>query len=302
MRSSACVACLLCLVVRPAVAQELEPRRWSHLPVGANFVSAGYANTDGNIFLDPSLLIEGAQAEIHSGGLAYVRVLDVLGKSGRIDVVAPYSAGRWEGTVDGEFASVRRTGFGDPRVRFAVNLLGSPAQSIEEFGQFTAKTIVGVALDVTAPFGEYRSDRLINLGSNRWVLRPQMGVVHSVNKWTFELTGSAWYFAENDDYYQGTRRKQEPLYALQTHLIYTFRPGLWASLSAGYGAGARSNIDGVRGNDHQSNVLWAASLGFPFDRRHGFKLALMKGATNSATGVDYDRLIFGYSYMWGDGF
>ena len=225
-------AVLVFFLAQMTMAQELEPRRWSHLPVGANFGSAGYAFTEGNIFLDPALLVENAQAKIHSTGFSYLRVFDVGGKSGRIDVVAPYSSGRWEGDVDGEPATARRRGFGDPHVRFAVNLMGSPAQSVEQFAQFNAKTIVGIALDVTLPLGEYTNERLINLGSNRWALRPELGVVHTVNKWTYELTASAWLFGDNNDYFRGTKLKQDPLYALQTHLIYTFRPGLWASLSA----------------------------------------------------------------------
>ena len=294
-------ACLIWLLPPSLSAQELEPRRWTHLPVGANFVAVGYANTDGNIFLDPSLLIEGAQAKLHSAGLAYIRVLDVLGKTGRVEVMAPYSLGRWEGLLDGEFASVRRTGFGDPRFRFAVNLKGSPAQRISEFSPSGSTTLIGAALDVTAPWGEYRTDRLVNLGSNRWVLRPQIGVVHTRDKWTMELTASGWFFGENNSYFGGVTQKQDPLYGLQTHLIYTFRPGLWASLSLGYGEGAASTIEGVDRNDRQSNVLWAASVGFPIDRRHGLKLAFMRGTTNQNTGVDYDRLILSYAYMWGHG-
>ena len=293
--------CLIFLLSKELPAQELEPRRWTHLPVGANFAAVGYANTDGNIFLDPSLLIEGAQAKLHSAGLSYIRVVDVLGKTGRIEVLAPYSAGRWEGILDGEFASARRTGFGDPRARFAVNLFGPPAQRISDFSPSQGSTIVGVALDVAAPWGEYRSDRLVNLGSNRWVMRPQIGAVHTRGKWTFELTGSAWIFGDNKNYFGEALQEQEPLYGLQTHLIYTFRPGLWASLSLGYGEGAASTIEGIDRDDRQSNFLWAASVGFPIDRRHGLKLAFMKGTTNQDTGVDYDRLIVGYSYLWGDG-
>jgi hypothetical protein len=283
------------------LAQELEPRRWTHLPVGANFGAVGYANTDGNIFLDPSLLIEGAQAKLHSAGLSYIRVVDVLGKTGRLEFLAPYSAGRWEGLLDGEFASVRRTGFGDPRARIAVNLLGPPAQRISEFSPSPGSSIVGAALDITAPWGEYRTDRLVNLGSNRWVLRPQIGAVRNQGNWTFELTASAWIFGDNDNYFGNVLREQEPLYGLQTHAIYTFRPGLWASFSIGYGEGATSTIDGVDRDDRQSNLLWAASFGFPLDRRHGFKVAFMRGTTNQDIGVDYDRLIVAYSYMWGDG-
>jgi len=301
MTKSRTAIALLLLIAQASVAQELEPRRWSHLPVGANFGGAGYAYTDGNIFLDPALLVENAQAQIHSGGFSYLRVVDVGEKSGRVDFLAPYSSGRWTGDVDGEPATARRRGFGDPHVRFAVNLLGSPAQSVEEFARYNVETIVGVALDVTVPLGEYTNERLINLGSNRWVLRPQFGVVHSVNKWTYELTASAWLFGDNDDYYQATRLKQDPLYALQGHLIYTFRPGLWASLSAAVGDGADSTIDGVDSNKPQSNILWAASFGFPINRRHGLKFAYQKGQTNKDTGLDYDRLIIGYGYMWGDG-
>ena len=295
-------ACFIWLLPPSLAAQDLEPRRWTHLPVGANFAAIGYAHTDGNIFLDSSLLIEGAQAKLHSAGLAYIRVLDVLGKTGRIEVMAPYSLGRWEGVLDGEFTSARRTGFGDPRFRVAVSLKGSPAQEISEFSPTTGTTIVGAAVDITAPWGEYRTDRLVNLGSNRWVLRPQIGVVHTRNKWTMELTVSGWFFGENSSYFGGVTQEQDPLYGLQTHLIYTFRPGLWASFSVGYGEGAASAIEGVDRNDRQSNFLWAASVGFPIDRRHGLKLAFMRGTTNRDTGVDYDRLIVAYAYMWGNGF
>ena len=124
---------LLVLVGQTGLAQEVEPRRWSHLPVGANFAGLGYAYADTDILLDPTLQIENASAEIHTTAFSYVRALDVFGKSGRIDLMIPYSTGRWEGLLEGQPASTRRSGFNDPRVRFAVNLLGSPAQRGAEF-------------------------------------------------------------------------------------------------------------------------------------------------------------------------
>ena len=50
--------CMSVLMTQVAVSQELEPRRWSHLPVGANFATAGYVYTDADIFFDPALQIE----------------------------------------------------------------------------------------------------------------------------------------------------------------------------------------------------------------------------------------------------
>ena len=291
-------ACLL-LPVRFAMAQEVEPRRWSHLPVGANFASVGYVYSDVDIFVDPALQLEDVRAEMHAAVFSYVRALDVFGKSGRIDFLVPYSMGRWEGLVQGEPASTRRSGFNDPRFRFAVNLLGSPAQRGAAFRQFKVNTIVGAALEITAPLGEYQEDKLINLGGNRWIIRPQIGVVHNWDKWAAEITMSAWFYTDNDDFNGGQTREWDPLFSVQSHLIYTFRPGLWASLSAAYGDGAGSTINGVEARDRIGKFLWAAGLGFPIDRRQGFSIVYMSGETTKDTGDDFGRVIVSYSMMWG---
>jgi hypothetical protein len=283
---------------RFAMAQEIEPRRWSHLPVGVNFAGFGYAYTDTDISFNPALQIENASAEIHTSVFSYVRTLDVFGKSGRIELLVPYSTGRWEGLLEGQPASTRRRGFSDPRFRFAVNLLGSPAQRGTEFRQFKVNTIVGAAVEITAPLGEYKEDKLINLGRNRWIIRPQVGVVHNWDKWAAEVTTSAWFFTDNDDFYGDQTREQDPLFGVQGHLIHTFRPGLWASLSAAYGSGARSTIGGVETADKIGKYLWAASLGLPINRRQGFKIAYMHGETTESTGNDFDRIILAYSIMW----
>jgi hypothetical protein len=292
------LACVL-LLGEIAIAQELEPRRWSHLPVGANFAGVGYAYSDVDIFLDPALQLENVRADVHATVFSYTRVLDVFGKSGRIEFLVPYSIGRWEGLLEGEPASTRRSGFKDPRMRFAVNLLGSPAQRGAEFSQLNANTILGIALDITAPLGEYQEERLINLGDNRWVFRPQIGVVHNWDKWAAELTTSVWFHTDNDDFSGDKTREQDPLFSVQGHLIYAFRPGLWTSLSAAYGGGARSTIDGLKADDEIGKFLWSAALGLPINRRQGVKLAYLRGETTKHTGNDYNQLLFAYSTMWG---
>jgi len=280
-------------------AQELEPRRWSHLPVGANFMGIGGVYTDGSIKDMPTVQIENADAEIYSGMLSYVRVLDVFGKSGRVDVLLPYSTARWDGQLRGEAASTRRRGFNDPKVRFAVNLIGSPAQRGSEFVRNYSDTIVGAAVEVTVPVGDYNEDRLLNLGSNRWVIKPQFGVVHTWGKWSGEVTASAWLYEDNDKFYRGTKLEQDPVYALQAHLIHTFRPGLWASLSGAYGSGGSKLLDGERTGARVSKSLWALSVGFPIDRRQGVKLAYVRGDTHNDTGTDSNQYLLAYSMMWG---
>jgi hypothetical protein len=283
----------------PLQAQELEPRRWSHLPVGANFAALAYSYADSDILFDPALEIEEATGEVHTAIFSYVRALDVFGKSGRIDVLVPYSTGRWQGLLQGQPASTRRRGFADPRFRFAVNLLGSPAQRGAEFQRFKVTTIVGAGLEITAPLGDYQDDRLINLSTNRWNFRPHIGVVHNWGNWSGEMTASAFIYTDNDEFRGDSSREQDPLYALQSHLIYSFRPGLWASLSAAYGGGAESTINGVSRNDRTAKTLLAASFGFPIDRRQGIKISLIRGETQRDNGDDVNRLLLAYSVMWG---
>ena len=179
-----------------------------------------------------------------------------------------------------------------------------PVASFEPFGLTTIPLKELIRHDEMSLFNIpvlYQEGKLINLGTNRWTFRPQVGLVHNRNRWTYELTASAWLFSNNDEYFQGTKLEQDPLYSLQGHLIHTFRPGLWASISMGYGAGARATINGMRADTDQGNFLWVASFGFPIDRQQGIKLAFLRGSTSRATGVNYDSLIVSYAYMWGEG-
>jgi hypothetical protein len=290
--------CLL-FAAQTVIAQELEPRRWSHLPVGANFISLASFYKDQKILFDPTLELEDVEGDLYTAAVGYVRVFDVLGKSGRIDMVLPYTTARWEGLLEGMPASTRRRGFNDPNVRFAVNLVGSPAQRGEEFQRYVVDTIVGAAVDITVPVGEYRDDKLINLGDNRWVLKPQLGVVHNWDKWAAEVTASVWFYQDNDDFFGGRTLEQDPLYGVQTHLIYTFRPGLWASASAAYGAGGQRSVDSIDAPDRTSKTLLAISAGVPIDRKQGVKATYLRGDTRENTGSDDNLFLFAYSLMWG---
>ena len=280
-------------------AQDTEPRRWAQIPTGVNFFGVGYSYTDGDIIFDPLLNIEDAVFDLHGVGVSYVRTLAFMGKSARADFILPYKAGRWEGLLDGEFVSIRRRGPGDARARFSVLLYGGPAETLQEFAKSEkSNTVVGAALAVTMPTGDYNSGRLINLGANRWVIRPQLGVTHSRGKWTGEVTGSLFLYADNNHFWQDTKLETDPLFAAQGHLIYTFRPGLWASISTAYGWGGEATVNGDAKNNPSGNWLTALSFGFPINRKQGIKIAWIRGRTQKPTGADVDSLILGYSIMF----
>jgi hypothetical protein len=250
---------------------------------------------------DSSLPVEGANAEVEVAALRYLRSIDVFGKAGRFEVVVPYSSGDWRGVLDGVPRRRTVSGFADPRFKFGVNLVGAPALRGQDFRGYRQRTIVGASLQLIAPLGQYDSSRLINLGSNRWTLRPQLGLSRVFSQhWSTEVTATAWFFEDNDDYYDGQRLEQDPLYALQAHLIYSFRPGLWAGLAYGIADGGRSEIDGVQRNDFQENQRWGLAFAFALNRRHGVKLAAVTGLS-TRIGADADTVSVAYQYMWGGG-
>jgi len=298
------VALLLVLLVAlgwtgASYAQDTEPRRWTNLPTGLNFVGVGYAYTEGDIYFDPVMRIEDGTFELHTGIFSYIRTLAVAGKSARVDFNLPYAAGRWEGTVNGEWTHIRRRGPGDARARFSILLHGAPAETPQEFaGSGKSNTIVGAAVSLTMPTGDYNSGRLINLGANRWVIRPQLGVTHTRGKWMGELTGSVFLYSDNSQFYRGSRLVTDPLFAVQAHLIYNFRPGLWASLGTAYGWGARATIDGKAKHNPTGNWLTALSLGLPITRKQNIKFSWVSARTQRVIGADTESLVVAYSVMF----
>jgi hypothetical protein len=297
------LAALFWLAAGTCMAQDLEPRRWSHLPTGLNVVGVGGGRTDGDIFFDPLLRIEDATFELYALGVSYVRTFEWLGKSSRIDLRVPYANGRWEGLLDGEYASRRRNGLADPHVRLSMNLYGAPPVSGKAFLQYRqnnpVNTTVGVALDIGVPLGQYNSEWLINLGSNRYVVRPQLGLLHQRDKWQFEVTGSLFLFQDNDEFWKGTRLEQDPLWFLQGHVIYGFKPGWWASFSGGYAYGGEAHVNDVpKNNDTRSRYL-ALSLGMPLSARQALKFTYVTADTHVRAGADTRSLLVAWSVNWG---
>ncbi len=286
-----------------ATAQDLEPRRWSHLPNGQNIVGVGYVYTEANVFFSPVWKITGGTGRINSLGISATHTFDLAGKSARVSLMLPYASGRWEGDIDGEFQVIHRSGMGDPRLRLSVNLYGAPALRGPEFQRYraehTTNTVVGASVALTMPLGKYCNDCLINIGNNRWTVRPQIGVVHTRGPWSFELTGSVFVFTDNDDFVDQLVLKQKSVYAVQTHVIYGFKRGMWASLSTGYGAGGRIRIDQQKTTFEVDNWIWAASLGLPVGKTQSIKLTWLSGRTQNLVGRDSENLLLSWSVRWG---
>jgi len=294
---------LFLLLSLDGFAQDLEPRHWSHLPIGLNIVGVGSGFTEGDIFFDPVARIEDATFELYSLGSSYIRTFEWLGKSSRIDFRLPYAYGRWEGLVNGEYTSVRRHGFSDPLIRLSMNLYGAPPARGKEFMQYrmarTTSTIIGAAIAVSLPLGEYYPDRLINLGKNRYVIRPQLGALHQRGPWQFELTLSMSLFGDNDEFFNNSRLTQDPLLFVQGHVIRSFGKGMWASVSGGFSYGGESKINGAMQDNDERTRYMALSFGMPISARQSVKIAYVNADTNVLLGTSSNSLVLSWLINWG---
>jgi len=271
-----------------AAGQDVEPRRWTPLPAGLNVVGAGYAHVEGDVFFNPVLQVEDASVSGQATAISYVRSFSVGEKLLRLDVIVPWANMRWSGLLNGAPATVSRVGLADPSIRLSMILAGGKPDKL-----------IGAAIKINVPLGEYLDDKLLNLGENRFVVRPQIGVLHTRGKWSYELTGSVFLYGDNDDFYGGSKLQQDPLYAVQSHIIRTFaRPGYWVALSAAYGRDGRSTVGVAKADDSRRLFLSALAAGIPVGRKQGIKFAYVRSRTNTPTGGDVDTLSVGWSYRF----
>jgi len=278
------------LVARIAHGQDLEPRRWTPLPPGLNVVGVGVVGTTGEVLFDPALQVEDASVDAATVAVSYVRSFRLAGTIARADVLLPWQHIRWNGLLQGQPASVTRVGLADPTLRLSMILAGGAASPS------MPHTVLGAAFAVTLPLGEYFGDKLLNVGQNRFIFRPQLGVVHSRGPWSYEVTANAYLFTDNKDFFGGGTREQDPLYSFEAHIIRAFRkPGHWVALSVGFGGYGRTIVDAVPVDDSQRLFLSALSYGIPLGKTQGLKLAWLHNRTNTAKGTNTDSFAIGWS-------
>jgi hypothetical protein len=294
------VILLLAACAPQARAQDIEPRAYSNAPVGVNFLIAGFAETRGGVAFDPALPVTNPDLRTSNALLAYARVLDLWGRSGKFDVIVPYTELSGSADYQGQPVEREANGLADPRFRLSWNFYGAPALGLKEFRAYQQDLILGASLQVSAPAGQYDPTRLVNIGSHRWWFKPELGASKTKGPWTLELAQAATFYTDNRDFFGGHTRSQDPLYSTQAHVIYGFSSGVWASLDATWFAGGRSAIDGVLSNDLQQNWRLGGTLALPLGALDSIKLYASRGVA-SRTGNDYDLLGIAWQHRWAGG-
>jgi hypothetical protein len=295
----ALVLLLLAAVALPARAQDIEPRAYSNAPIGVKFAIVGAVATRGDLSSD-ALPITDAHLETSTLVVAYAQVLDLGGRSGKFDMIVPYT--RIQGSALYQGAPVERdiSGFGRPAFRLSINLHGAPALSLREFRGWKQDLIVGASVQIAPPWGQYDGTRLVNVSSHRWSVKPEIGVSKAIGTWTWEAQASVAFFSDNDDFYGGHARAQDPLYALQGHAIHAFASGKWLSLDATWFTGGRTTVDDRLNDDLQQNWRVGATLAISVGKLDSIKFAASSGVS-ARTGNNFDAVGVAWQHRWGAG-
>lgn len=282
-----------------ASAQELAPRAYWPTPNDTNVFVFAYQKSSGDIVTDPSLPLVGVESDIDFLQLSYQKTFSLVGRTATVQLSLPYSRGDTEGLVGNEFRQRHVAGIGDTRVRLAVNLKGAPSMDAPAFQALrqNPRPIVGASILLQAPTGKYEAEKVINIGTNRWAIKPAIGAILPIRPtWLFEFEIGGWFFSDNGDFL-GETREQDPILSTEFHLVKRIRPGFWASLDANFYVGGRTRVGDVESDNLQRNSRVGATVVFPIRRGHALRGSFSTG-TVTESGGDFDMYSLSYVRIW----
>ena len=291
------VLAVILLVTSAANAQEMEPRAYSRAPVGTQIVIVTYAYQTGDVVTDASLPLRDVSVKLNSLIIGYGRTFGLAGRQANVSFAVPYIKGSIRGTVFEQQQSVTRSGLGDVRVRFMLNLKGSPAVTPSEFAGRKLKPLLGFSLTVISPTGQYDPARLVNLSSHRWAFKPELGYSKPAGRWTLETAAGVWFFTANNNFFGGARREQRPLLSIQGGVVYTLQRRMWLSFNTTYYRGGQTVLNGTVNNDRQANSRIGLTYSLPVNQKQSLKFAWSRGVT-TRFGGSFNTFAVGWQYTW----
>jgi hypothetical protein len=214
-----------------------------------------------------------------------------------VAVILPYGFLNGTATVYGGDTSGKRNGFFDGRIKFGVNLIGSPVLTPKEFQRFQEHTVLGASVAISVPVGQYFPEKLINLGTNRWGFKPEIGISHGEGRLFYEFYMGVWFFTKNTDFLKTNTLDQKGLLSFQAHVDYTFKKGTYVALNGGFASGGQTSLNSIERNDDQQNWRIGGTYSFPLNIHQSIKAMVNTGVATRA-GQNYTAVTVVYQYAW----
>lgn len=287
--------CFFCL---SAISQDLEPRAYANVPKGINVLAVGYGLNTGSVLTDPVLPIKDFKLTTQIFSVNYIRSFGFANKLARLQVNLPMADMHGRLQLNGEEVTGSRSGFADMRVRLGVNLTGSPALGKKEFIQYQQNTIIGASLVTSIPTGRYYNEKQINIGSNRWAFKPEIGVSRRFFSCLYTETYiGTWFYTKNTAYFPDKELKQKPTVTLQIHASYYFKNQMWVGFNGNWYKVGETSINDVP----STNVLDERRIGLtfsaPLTKTQSVRLQYHTGISSNI-GLNYDSLTVAYQYIF----
>ena len=294
----AAAALLVAWPFGPALAQDLEPRLYTNVPLGINFLGAGYGYSEGNVLFDPTIPLDNAEIEIDGPVLGYGRSIRLGPFSGKVDGAIARVCLDGSADYEGERVTRNVCGWTDARARVTVNFIGAPPLRRQDFASYRQDWVLGGSLQLGLPVGDYDPARLVNIGTNRQSSKLELGVSKNLERWLLEVSLADTVYEDNTNFYGGRVREQESIASLQGHAVYRFSSGIWLAIDATRYRGGETTTNGVSSNDLQSNDRFGLTASLPINAKHSVKLAASTGVS-TRTGTDFDTVAAVWQYAWG---
>lgn len=279
------------------LAQDLEPRVYANMPKDIHVLVGSYGYMKGDVVSEPNLPIEDFIIKSNNFAVGYMHTFGVANKLARVQVVLPYVLMDGKATVNGDKITGNRTGFGDMRIRLGINLLGSPALDLKQFREYQQKTIFGVSLVTSIPTGLYYPEKRVNIGTNRWGFKPEVGISKRFERVYAELYSGVWFYTKNDEFLGNQELKQDPVFSFQGHASYYFKNQMWVGINANWFSGGKTVVDDLPAGSIINSSRIGATWSIPFSRSQSVKLQFNTGVFESI-GLNYDSVMLTYQYVF----
>jgi hypothetical protein len=300
MRTTSAALALVCIAGSAGTAspQDMEPRAYSASPVGVNFLVVSYSRSSGSVVFDPSLPLSDVRATVDATVAGLGHTFNLFGKLALISAATPYVLGDVTGNVGEDRREVTRSGLADSRIRLSVNLRGNDATSPQQFGAAPRRLVLGASLTTTIPASQYSGTKLINIGTNRWAMKPEFGVSVPRGHWDLDAYLGGWiYFDNRDAFPGGAVRSQDPILTLQGHASYTIRRGFWLAGDATWYRGGSARTTGGTPSARLNNARVGVTVSLPVRTRYTIKVAYSSGIVER-TGTNFRTISVAWQTVW----
>ena len=188
----ACFALAFFCTPGNASAQFNDARAYDNTPVGVSQLELNYTYVRSNASLDPSLAIAGANLNLNQGTIGYTHYFGVFHRLAWVEAAVPLAG--LDGSIAGTSVQSSIAGAGDSSYQIAMLLKGGQALSISQFENYKPASSLGLSLSITAPTGLYNTNKILNLGSDRWSFKPELAFSLPFGpdqKWEFDAYGTS---------------------------------------------------------------------------------------------------------------